>query len=84
VFDVNVEHPPLVANVLLCNQQGLEVSLRGFKFTFEFYMAQGCNSHTKYHYCGSDLYADEDLPHAFTYTVKCSSGGCMLCSLRAT
>jgi hypothetical protein len=68
------KQPLISANVLLCNQHGLGMSLRGFKFTFEFYMALGCNSHTKYDYCGSDLYADEEFsPYIYVYCVKCWS-----------
>jgi hypothetical protein len=57
----NDKHPLISVDILLCNLHGLGLSLRGFKFTSEFYMALGCNSHTKYHYSGSDLYADEDF-----------------------
>jgi hypothetical protein len=56
------------SRLFLCSQHALGLSLRGFKFTSEFYMALGCNSHTKYRYSGSDLYADEHFsPYLYVY-----------------
>ena len=48
-------------NFFFSTTSGNELTLRGFKFTWEGCTPRGRFMYMEHHYSGSDLYADEDF-----------------------